>query len=142
MAMHIKNLLQHFITKEDNWRGYLMANWSTILGTLKDHVSLEKIYDDTIVLGVNNSSWMHELHMLSGMLINKINQHLPEPRIKKIRFKFIEKKEQKKFKRFERRYLPEIKITLNVRQEKALSQLKDEQMSEYLTKYLAKCMQK
>lgn len=144
MATHIKNLLKSFLHHDTNWQGYLIANWTTIIGNLKDHVSLEKIQDDTIILGVNNSSWMHELYMLSGMLKDKINAQLQKPYVQKIKFKFTDKKkfeEKRSYKRQESTEQVSTKITFTLRQEKALQKIqeKNKDLASSLENYFYKC---
>jgi len=143
MAKHIKNLLGSFLQRDDNWQGFLIANWNNIVGNLKDHVSLEYIKGDTIILGVNNSSWMNELYMLSDMLKDKINAKLEKPYIQKIRFKFRDKREIKNFSyaNVKKNILVVQKIKLNFRQEKALERLslKDKELSLSLENYFYRC---
>lgn len=144
MATHIKNLLKTFLHHDTNWQGYLIANWSTIIGNLKDHVSLERIQGDTIILGVNNSSWMHELYMLSGMLKDKINAQLQKPYVQKIKFKFTDKKkfeEKQPCKRQERLEPTVKKIAFTLRQEKALQKIheKNKDLASSLETYFYKC---
>lgn len=57
------------------------------MGALAKHVVIEKIFDDTIVLGVPDSCWLQELYMLGPTILQTINQSLDSPRIKEIRFK-------------------------------------------------------
>lgn len=149
MANHIKNILDTLLNKEANWQAFLISNWQTIIGNLKNHVCLERVYEDTIILGVNNSSWMHELYMLSDMLKQKINSHFKKPHIQKIRFKLINKKEfhstlsksisGKSYQNNGLKTIPTEKIKLNFQQERALDKIKDKELSEFLKIYLQKC---
>ena len=49
------------------------SNWIKIIGSLAPKVFIYKIYNDTIVLGVCDSSWMQELYMISHVLKQKLN---------------------------------------------------------------------
>src|SRR5579871_3385416 len=98
MSTHIKSIIEHLITTEGNWKLQLLTQWPTILGNIKTKVHLEKINDDSLVLGITDSCWLQELYMLSPLLIETIKKKLDYPRIKTLRFKKIgvKKKEQKK----------------------------------------------
>jgi hypothetical protein len=88
MSTLLKNLLQEFFTKQDNWKIKLLSEFPDIIGeNLKQQVSILNIFDHTIVLGVHNSCLMHELSTLTSLLLKKINQTLDIPRIHRIQFK-------------------------------------------------------
>ena len=92
MAVYLKELLHALINPEKNWKTDLLYRWNDIIGSLNSKVRIEKIYDDTLVLGVFHSCWMQELYLLSPLLIKTINEKLDQPYIKQIRFKHIGKK--------------------------------------------------
>src|SRR5437899_3106385 len=100
MVIHIKNFVKEIIDQNNNdksWQIFLLNNWDSIIGKLSNRVKLEKIYNDTLVLGVYDSGWMQELFLLSNAIIIQINSKLDKPRIKNLRFKKAEyKKIQKK----------------------------------------------
>lgn len=100
MAQHIKNLLRNYIKIKEQWKQTLLENWPEVIGNLYNKVTLEKIYEDTLILGVYDSCWLQELYLLSPVLISTINKKLDEPRIKHLRFKQVNKtkntKKQKK----------------------------------------------
>ena len=75
------------MSPQNSWKHELLQNWHTIFGNLGTKITLEKIYDTTIVLGVYDSCWMHELYLLSPLLVDKINENLDQHRIKQVRFK-------------------------------------------------------
>ncbi len=81
----IKNFLSHAF--EATWKTKLLTDWPIIMGNLADKVTVEKMYDDSLVLGVHDSNWLHELYMLSPVLIKTINSYLEKPYIKTIRLK-------------------------------------------------------
>ena len=85
----INNLLSGFVQKttKQNWKLFLVQNWQEIMGSLHHRVSLEQVYEDSVLLGVHDSSWMQELYMMSRLLLKKINDALDKPRIIHIRFK-------------------------------------------------------
>lgn len=89
MTRSIKEFLLPILDPQNSWKMTLLNEWKSIMGSLYTKVRIEKIHDDTIVLGVFNSSWMQELYLLSPILLKTINQSLDEPRIKQIRFKYV-----------------------------------------------------
>ena len=140
MAKPLKILLKNIFPTEQEWKIQLMRNWNSILGDLGNKIRIEKILDDTIVCGVQNSCWMQELYMLSSVLIKTINQNLDKPRIKQLRFKkagtFTEKKEVVK----KRKQLPlPAHINLTIRQKKALANIEDNELRTSLEQFLKRC---
>jgi len=93
MALRLKELLHTLIRPEKNWKTNLLYQWHDIIGSLHSKVRIEKIYDDTLILGVFHSCWMQELYLLSPLLIKTINEKLDQPYIKQIRFKHVGLKE-------------------------------------------------
>lgn len=143
--MHIKNILNKLFTEQTHWQGYLLTQWPLILGSLKDHVTLEKMHQDTIVVSVSNSSWLHELYMLSDMLKDKINSHLPTPQVKTIRFIIKQRKQVQETRTVKNTAQPHIqheKHQLTMRQEQALQRLseKNPSLADAAQTYLYKCI--
>ena len=68
MAALLRDLVPQILQHNDEWRLTLLRHWNTIIGTLQTRVRLEKIYDDTLIIGVYESHWMHELHLFSRYL--------------------------------------------------------------------------
>lgn len=139
---HIKDIVHNIIkasSPENDWKGVIMQNWPTIIGSLASRVFIEKIYQDTIVLSVTDSCWMQELYLLSEILKNKINQTINQPRIKTIRFKYgtkknmpLMKKKQPEARSFTPRKLTAAELA-------ALSKIQDQELSEVLARFLQKC---
>jgi hypothetical protein len=96
MAVDLKELLHALINPEKNWKTDLLYRWNDIIGSLHSKVRIEKIYDDTLVLGVFHSCWMQELYLLSPLLIKTINEKLDQPYIKQLHFKHVGLKNLKK----------------------------------------------
>jgi Dna[CI] antecedent, DciA len=96
MALQLKNLLHNIIHPKKNWKTDLLYRWHDIIGSLHNKVRIEKIYEDTLVLGVFHSCWMQELYLLSPLLIKTINENLDQPYIKQIHFKHSTLKNSKK----------------------------------------------
>ena len=137
----IDKIVEQFVQNNKSHSLYpiLIRDWDLIFGKLKDKVKLEKAYNDTIILGVSNSSWLHELNLLSNVLLTKINDHLKKPLVKKIILKIASKKELKK-------KIITDKITLKVirfkeNELKALDKLADKELAENMKNFLIKCKQ-
>ena len=140
MPKHVHTFLSSLLPKQENWKVQLLSNWQSIMGNLHTKVQLEKIYEDTLVLGVHNSAWLQELYLLSPMLLSTINQKLDQPRIKHLRFKqagtrleAIKKGEMKTNQRRE--------VILNANEHAALNKMKDPQLREALKAFLIRCYQ-
>lgn len=140
MAAFIKQFLTSYLSQEKNWKALLLANWPTIIGNLHDRVTLEKIHDDLLVLGVYDSSWLQELYLLSPVIVQTINSNLDRPRIKRLRFKQIgRKKEQKKSCITAKQKI--VSIVLKKKEQQALETIEDKQLRDVLKKYLVRCYQ-
>lgn len=141
MTKHVKELLHTILPTQNTWQLYIIQNWETIVGDLKEYVRLERIQDDnTLLLGVTHTTWMQELYYLSDVIIQKINTKLEYPHVKHLRFKYTPRK--KKF--VEHTIIAKSKpicktITLTPRQKKALEYIDDQQLQEALTNFLIRC---
>jgi hypothetical protein len=73
----LTHLLDQLLSRaQADWQIKLRAEWSTIMGDLSRRARLERINDTTVVIGVYDSHWMHELHALSRMMLQRINSAL------------------------------------------------------------------
>lgn len=139
MAKTIKELLSFALKSEDNWKINLLQNWPDIIGDLKSKVQLEKVQDATLILSVVDACWLQELYLLSPILLRAINEKLDQPRIKRLRFKQagIKKEIKKRTQKTQKKVIGP--ITLTTRQESALNNIQDPQLSEALKRFLARC---
>ena len=128
------------IFKQEGWKVQLLSEWNGIVGNLADKIRLEKIEGSTLTIGVYQASWLQELHLLSSVLLKTINQCLPHPYVKQLRFKraVITKKPiiQKKQDAVKQEYRT---VVLSPREKKALDTVQDEQLKEALHAFLSKC---
>lgn len=86
MARPITALLHSFIAEKSCWRAHLLRDWNSIVGALHTRMCLEKIHEDgTLIIGVHDSRWMHELFYLSQEIIQTINAQLGQPHVMRIR---------------------------------------------------------
>jgi len=139
MAQQLKNILRS-VFKQENWKLQLLSSWDSVVGNLADKMRLEKIEGATLHIGVYQSSWMHELYLLSNVLKKSINTKLGKPYIQHIRLKYVEKNEEKKVKKIviakKIIYKP---ITLSTNEEYALTKVKDEELKNALHNFLSRC---
>ena len=136
MAQPVGKLLQSLFNQNNDWKMILLKQWPEIVGTLAQHVQVEKVTDETLVLAVQDSCWLQELYHLSDLLLKSINQKLDRPRIKKLRFKTKGLPQERKTKKV----LPTIKrarkkITLSRHEQNALDRVKDKQLQEALKEF-------
>jgi len=141
---HIKNIVSEIIkttNPQTTWKTIIMQNWQEIMGSLACKIFIEKITNDSIVLGVTDSCWMQELHMLSDVLKTKINNSLDKPRIKTLQFKYSSKKISRVQKIKNTVPLPYEFKPLTSQEQEALTNIKDSELSEALSRFLQKCHQ-
>lgn len=143
MAYHIKSLLSSFLgsTAQKKWQLHLVQNWHSIIGQLNVHVQLEKVYDDgTLILGVADTNWLQELHCLSSMIIDNINANLDKPYVKRLRLRYKPQKQYKK-KKVVPKNKPLKKVTLTIKEQKALERIEDKQLQQALHAFFVRCCQ-
>lgn len=139
MPIPIKNFLTKLVPAQHNWKLSLLQQWHTIMGNLKTHVTLEKMSDDTITLGVFNSSWMQELYLISPTILETINKNLDQPRIKQIRFRQIVQRKNKKRMVSLPSQPQEIRVSLTVTEKNALATIQDPELRQSLYHFLVRC---
>lgn len=136
----LKDLLSR--TFQATWKTKLLTEWPEIMGNLADKVTIEKIYDDNLVLGVHDTSWLHELYMLSPVLIKTINSYLEKPYIKSVRLKHATtpKKQSPTLTPLVVSQTPQ-PVLLTPKEHKALHIIKDTELQEVLKTFLYRCRQ-
>lgn len=140
MPLLLKSFLDTYFSEPDDWRIFLLKNWSTVVGTLHTKMRLEKIQDDMLVIAVYDVHWMHELFMLSSSIIKTINAKLDQPHVKKVRFIVAERAEKKPEKKIiKKTFLPTKVHSLTSHQRQILSAINDHELQEVLKKFLMRC---
>lgn len=139
MIKNIKDLLPALL-KTDNWKLTLLSQWHTIFGPLSSKVHLEKIHEDTLVLGVQDSCWLQELYLLSPLLLKTINETLDQPRIKQLRFKTIGIVKQKPIVSPKKVTIKK-EVVLTQEERIVLKNIKDPQLEHALKNFLIRCYQ-
>lgn len=138
MAHHVKTLLQNLIRTEKSWKLQLLEKWPIIMGSLHDKVTIEKLTDDMIVLGVYDSCWLQEMYLLSDLLLTTINKNLENHHIKTIRFKQAGIK-QKKNSIATPMSVFEQPVALRSHEEQALARITDPVLASALKNFLVRC---
>jgi hypothetical protein len=141
MAIYLKELLHALINPEKNWKTDLLYRWNDIIGSLHSKVRIEKIYDDTLILGVFHSCWMQELYLLSPLLIKTINEKLDQPHIKEIRFKHVGLKNLKKTSTTPTAAKKKKEIILTKEDERTLAKVADPALRDALKAFRIRCYQ-
>jgi len=137
----MKDLLGSVLTTKGNWQIRLMKDWSLIVGDLHEQMRLERVLGNVLVVGVYDSHWLHELSMLSPLVMQTINEHLGGNFVVRIRFIVVERKEKKSEQPVSReRDLGMPEIAMNSRQEYVLRSVKDVQLQKVLEKVFYRCV--
>ncbi|MBI2352900.1 DUF721 domain-containing protein [Candidatus Dependentiae bacterium] len=139
---HIKTFLHTISTSKDkkNWKMHLIQQWGSIVGTISYKVSIYKIYNNSIILGVSDSSWMHELYLLSNVLKQKINMALDQPRIESVQFRYVSHSSLTKISQSLEKVAVVNERDLTVREKKALEKINDGELAQALERLLQKCL--
>ncbi len=137
ISQHIATLLDSF----DEWYITLLRDWPAIVGSLSNHMCVERFKDDTLILGVYDTHWIQELHLLAPTIRKTINTYLNKKQIEKIRFKLVERHVAKKqstpvsAKKIEHPRRP-----LSDREKKTLHVIKDQHLRVALQSFLERSM--
>ncbi len=136
---NIVNTLSKFLDNDNNKYLFVLKNWESIVGNLKEKMRLEVVQDDLLIIGVYESHWMQELFLLSRHIQKKINDSLGDMRVKGIRFKLVEKKQIKKRPENISKQVAFKKVDLSEHQKQGLKKIKDENLRTSLLSYLYRC---
>jgi hypothetical protein len=141
MIKEIKKVLPNILAYNSNWKFELLTKWHTIFGPLSSKIHLEKVEDDTLILGAQDSCWLQELYLLRPMLLKTINQTLDQPRIKHLRFKTIGIKKEKQRPKLPPKERCTKTVNLNAHELNALQDIKDPELQRALKNFLVRCYQ-
>ncbi len=142
MAKKLGDLVAALFHQKHDWKITLLRTWPEIVGPLATKVRIEKITENTLVLGVQDSCWLQELYLLSPVLIKTINKTLDAPRIKTLRFMVVDIriKNGKKKSLEPTKPLPK-NILLNYTEQAALKKVADQELQQALRQFLIRCYQ-
>lgn len=137
----LNQLITHVLYGSNNWKLHLVTNWRYIVGPLSSRICIEKIERDTLVIGVCDSAWLQELYLLSTILLQKINQALPAPHIKKLIFKQIGNRALNRQTQNPKKNPKQLQRPLTAQERKALQAINDQELSSALYNFLLRCQQ-
>ena len=144
MIPQLKRVIHELLDPSKDWRFYLLTHWNAIMGSLAARVRLEKIElaqgQAILFLGVYESVWLQELHMLSAVLIRSINNKLGQPYIKQVRLSLVIK-QQDRSKKYEKTMTSYsvAKTVLTEKEQKALSTISNSDLQKTLHTFLLRC---
>lgn len=138
MLVNLQKLLNNcWANKIADWQLKIISDWPLIVGNICQQARVERVYGDTILLGVYETCWMQQLHLLSHMIIKKINKHLQGDYIKQIRLKYVQKQQFRPLKypetvQFKAYPLSQIET-------RALKKIKDPELRTAMQNFLTRC---
>jgi hypothetical protein len=138
MATLLKDIVPQILS-QDGWQMKLTRQWNEAVGPLNTRIRLEKIYEDTLVVGVYEQHWMQELYLLSPLLKDSINKFLGEQCIEHLRFVLVEDKQKTPRKPKPKLLVRPKTIMLSSGQKKVLSEINDEEFRNMLIDYWGRC---
>ena len=142
MPKRLAELLSSVLHTSESWKHQLLRNWSEILGPLADKVCLQKVYNKTLVLSVQDSCWLQEMHLLSPVLLKTINKTLDQPHINQLRFTLAGKPKKKTAsKKNIPQSIPHKNVRLTPREKKTLAAIGDTELRHALKGFLVRCYQ-
>lgn len=143
METSLHDLLTGFFQKQKSWKITLLSQFQEIVGTdLKEHVSILKINETSITIGVSNSCLLQELRMLTPILLNKLNQSLDISRLTSIQFKLRGLNQTGGIlmhSNNNQEYSSVHATTLTENDRKALSIIKDQELAQALENFRKRC---
>ena len=139
MLLDLQKLLNScWSHKTSAWKLKIISDWPQIVGNLHEYARVEKVYDDTLILGVYDTCWMQELHLLTHMIIKKINTHLGSSQIKQIRLKYVQKHAFRKIQLTPTQIITNTHLP-SVQESDALQKIHDPELKLAITNFLTRC---
>ena len=140
MAFSLHDLVATIVGEDqDDWRKRLMKEWPTIVGNLHQRMRLERVMNETAVIGVYEIHWMQELYMISDMIVSTINQKLGGVYVHKIRFVVADKAHERKEKKRAVLAAACRQKSLAAPQKAALTKIQDQKLKEALSQLWSQC---
>lgn len=130
------------------WKIKLFNNWDKVVGELNNKVTIIKVENKLLVLGVTHPAWAQELFMISDVLKNRINSLFEKKHIEYIRFKTLKRNEYvRKELREEKQALTNQGLTKRVLTRQiltkneylSLTKIKDQELKDSLKNFCFRC---
>jgi len=139
MALSLQMLVADLLEADTDWRKRLVKEWQIIVGNLHVRMRLERVVHDTVVIGVYEVHWMQELYMLSGMIMNAINQKLGDEYVTKLRFVVADKARDRQKKSLDIIKKPDHTKPLAAPQQAMLKKISDQKLQDVLSQLWYRC---
>jgi predicted lipase len=140
MATPLGSLLTNLMQQAPSWHFTIFSSWESIMGSLSTKVTVERINNNVITLGVYDSCWLQELYHLSPLLKNRINQALDQPHIKELRFKQINAQQRKKYHAKKDNPVAAVAtLPLTKEEEKVVQTVDDPELQKLLLQFRTRC---
>ena len=125
----------------------LLSNWPDIIGKLEQQTRIEKVYKQTIILGVYDTAWLQELYFMQNIILKKINTYLGKVYFTNLKFKYVNKHKfnqnfnNKSFnnKKKLNNNFNNLEIKLNSQELHSLEKVSDSELSSALKNFLIRC---
>lgn len=131
----LKSVLSNFnFDVKVKWHLELNKKFPEIFAQLTKHTKINKIYNDTLILEVYETSWLQELYMLSNIILKRLRVDFPQ--INKIKFIRSRRKFRKKLEN------KLIKNIISNKEIKAVEKIKDKDLAKSLLSYYQICLSK
>ncbi|MGB8467495.1 MAG: DciA family protein [Candidatus Babeliales bacterium] len=130
--------------QNSDWKIAIIKQWPDIIGDLAAHVVIEKIDDTVITLGVFDSCWLQELHLLSPLLLQKINRTLDDKKIKQVRLKQVPRTRNKQLLKKHQKESTQRNnkaVALHQQEIQALARVPDKALANALKRFFEKICQ-
>lgn len=89
----IENIFKKYGIDKKIKEAQAISLWSDVVGKkLSEHSYPSGVKDGTLYIICDNSVWMHELYLLRGKIVNRLNEKLGTKVISKIRLKLDDTK--------------------------------------------------
>lgn len=147
-CVSLRDLLGVVVPRPADWRIALIAGWQKAVGDLHTQMRLEKIEGSCLVVAVYDSHWMHELFMLTPVIIKTINEFLGSEEVAQMRF--VLARGRGRFSQYERygtksgpvpaQKMQRKRCVLGSRHEIALRSVKDNELQEVLKAFFDHCV--
>lgn len=138
MLLDLQKLLNRcWSEKLTGWQLKIISDWPLIVGNICEQARVEKVCGDSLLLGVYDTCWMQQLHLLSNMIIRKINHYLGEDHIKQIRLKYVQKHQFRNNKPHTE--APPAFYQLSSVEKRALGAIQDPELRKSMQNFLSRC---
>lgn len=136
----IQSCIDTFFSRQQQWQIRLAREWKSVVGDLHQRMCLEKIFQNTLVVGVYDAHWMQELYLLAPLLIQTINKRLGQEYVQHIRFKLVVPRDNHGAQKLAKpSAIRQARSQLLPKHQEALEKIVDVELRQYLYNYFQQC---